>query len=163
MRPLTEKQIRSCFINSTLRERNNMPLPADFADIDWDSRDYLGWRDPKTPGLGYAVIPVEDELVGLILRKADGSIRTRPQCNWCEDVTLPNDVVFFSVKRAGAAGRKGDTVGTLVCANFECSTNVRRRVSVAYVGFDVEEAKRQRIASLQERVANFARSVMRDD
>ncbi|BDI23363.1 FBP domain-containing protein [Herbiconiux sp. L3-i23] len=162
MHALTEKQLRSCFVNSTLRERNAMPLPDRFGDLDWDSLDFLGWRDPKQPNLGYVVAEVDGEPVGLILRKAEGGSRTRPQCNWCEDVTLPNDVLFFSVKRAGAAGRKGDTVGTLVCAEFECSANVRRRPTLAYVGFDVEAAKQQRIDSLRERVQNFARSVMRD-
>lgn len=72
---------------------------------------------------------------------------------------LPNDVVFFSARRAGAAGRNGDTVGTLVCSEFECSRNVRTPPAMAYIGFDVEAARLERIASLQKRAATFASDI----
>jgi len=60
---------------------------------------------------------------------------SRAQCAWCADVELPNEVVLFNTKRTGDAGRKGDTVGTLVCANFECNVNARKRPRSAYLGF----------------------------
>ncbi len=44
-----------------------------------------------------------------MFRKAEGKTRSRPQCSWCEDVNLPNDVTFFNAKQAGPAGRNGDT------------------------------------------------------
>ncbi|MGO7983979.1 FBP domain-containing protein, partial [Rhizobium johnstonii] len=62
------------------------------------------------------------------------------------DVHLPNDVLFYTAKRAGQAGRNGDTIGTLACADFECSANVRKRPPVAYIGFDVEAARQQRMS-----------------
>jgi hypothetical protein len=71
-------------------------------------------------------------------------------------VTLPNDVVFFAAKRAGAAGRNGNTVGTLVCERFECSTNVRKPPPPAYLGYDIEAARRRRIDALRENVRRFA-------
>lgn len=159
MLQLTAIDIRSSFINASLRERKALTLPRDFVTLPWDSLDYLGWRDPKIPGNGYVIVELAEGPVGILLRQADGKTRTRAQCSWCEDVHLPNDVVFFSIKRAGQAGRNGDTVGTLACAGFECSANVRKLPPVAYIGFDVQAARRRRIEALGVHVRNFARSV----
>ena len=159
MLPLDDRRIRASFINQTKRERASVTLPAGFADLDWERLDFLGWRDPKLPKVGYLVAEVDGELVGVMLREADGRIRTRPQCSWCEDVTLPNDVVLYIAKRAGASGRNGDTVGTLACAGFECSQNVRRLPPVAYLGFDVEAARARRIEALREHIVGFVQAV----
>jgi hypothetical protein len=159
MLPLTEPQIRASFINATRSERASVLLPADFADTPWDRLDYFGWRDRKLPQVGYVAGEIEGETIAAILRQADARPRTRPQCTWCNDVELPNDVVLFSAKRAGDAGRKGDTVGTLVCANFECSKNVRKLPPLAYVGFDRDAARDRRIEMLRENVHGFLRSI----
>jgi hypothetical protein len=158
MLPVNEQQLRSSFVNASQRERKELTLP-DLANLRWDDLDYLGWRDRKNPNQGYVIAEVDGELVGVLLRKADGGVRSRPQCSWCEDVHLPNEVVFFIAKRAGAAGRNGNTLGTLVCAGFECSANVRKRAPLAYVGFDVEAARLQRIEALREHVTTFIRRV----
>ena len=162
MLPLTEQQLRASFVNASQRERKELTLP-DLAAVRWDDIDYLGWRDRKNPNLGYAIAEVDGEPVGVLLRKAEGGVRSRPQCSWCEDVHLPNEVLFFIARRAGAAGRNGNTLGTLVCAGFECSANVRRRPPLAYVGFDVEAARAQRIDTLREHVTTFVRRVSRGD
>ncbi|MFE4949632.1 FBP domain-containing protein [Leifsonia sp. NPDC056665] len=158
MLPVNEQQLRSSFVNASQRERKELTLP-DLASTRWDDLDYLGWRDRRNPNQGYVIAEVDGELVGVLLRKADGGIRSRPQCSWCEDVHLPNEVVFFIAKRAGAAGRNGNTLGTLVCAGFECSANVRKRPPLAYVGFDVEAARLQRMKALREHVTTFVRRV----
>lgn len=154
MNPLTEAAIRSSFVNASQRERKAIVMP-DLESVRWERLTYLGWRDRRSPQLGYVVIPIEDVPVGIIVREADTKTRTRPQCSWCEDVTLPNDVVFYVAKRAGAAGRNGNTIGTLACANFECSSNVRTLPPVAYLGFDVEAARDRRIVALGEHVRGF--------
>lgn len=159
MLPITEKQIRSSFANASLRERKDLTLPIDFDSTDWDNLDYLGWRDPKIPQLGYVFVELDGSPTGILLKQAEANPRARAQCSWCEDVQLPNDVVFFSAKRAGASGRNGNTIATLACSRFECSANVRKRPPVAYVGFDVEAARDKRIANLNERVRQFARNV----
>ncbi|MET0162893.1 MAG: FBP domain-containing protein [Microbacteriaceae bacterium] len=159
MRPIDPVRLRACFVNVSKREREAIPLP-DLDAVDWEALDYLGWRDRRSPALGFVVIELDDQLVGVALRQAEAPTRTRPQCVWCEDVQLPNEVVFFSAKRAGAAGRKGDTVGTLACSGFECSANVRRRPTLAYVGFDLEAERRRRIDVLGENVRGFARKVL---
>ncbi len=152
---MTEKQIRASFTNASMRERNNLTLPEDFESTRWEALDFIGWRDRKYPGIGYVIAWVDGTASGLLFRHVEGRIRSRAQCAWCEDVTLPNDVVYFTAKRPGAAGRNGNTVATLMCANFECSTNVRRPAPPAYVGFDVDAARRERIASLQSQVHDF--------
>lgn len=160
MLPVSETTIRSSFVNASRRETNDLVLPADLDTLVWDDLDYLGWRDPKTPRRAYVVVPTLDgELVGILFRQAEASPRSRAQCSWCQDVKLPNDVVFYSAKRSGKSGRNGNTFGTLVCQDFQCSRNVRRPVPPAYEGFDVEAARRQRIEDLQLRAASFAAEV----
>ena len=96
---LTEDDIRSSFVNASRRERTGATLPAELASTDWDGLDYLGWRDPKLPLLGYVVAELESEPVGILLRQAQSTPRGRAQCSWCEDVQLPSPVTFFGAKR----------------------------------------------------------------
>ncbi|KGJ72086.1 translation elongation factor [Cryobacterium roopkundense] len=159
MLQLTDQDIRASLVNVSLRERKGLTLPANFADLWWEKLDYLGWRDPKIPGIGYVIVELESGPVGILLSQAKGRMQTRPQCSWCTDVQLPNEVVFLSAKRAGPAGRNGDTIATLACANFECSANVRKLPSMAYIGFDVEAARVRRIDALGEHVRNFVKDV----
>ncbi|WP_374976264.1 FBP domain-containing protein [Microbacterium trichothecenolyticum] len=158
MHAFTEKDIRASFVNASLRERNAVIVP-DLAHVRWDGLDYFGWRDPKQPLAGFIVVPVDDEPVGILLRQTEQRTRTRAQCSWCEDVTLPNDVVLFGAKRAGKAGRNGDTVGTLLCEGFECSVNARRPMPPAYLGFDVTAARQRRIEALRAHAEGFARDI----
>jgi hypothetical protein len=157
MLPITEKSLRASFVNASRKEVGDITLPADLDTIDWDDIDFLGWRDPKIGRRAYAVIPTLDgALVGIMFRQADASPRSRAQCTWCQDVDLPNDVVFYSAKRSGKSGRSGNTIGTLVCADFQCSRNVRRTPKLAYEGFDVEAARLRRMDDLRLRAASFA-------
>jgi hypothetical protein len=166
MLPINDQLIRASFVNASRKEISDITVPAELADRDWTRLDYLGWRDPKFAKRAYVVVPVEQpsgvEHVGVILKQADADPRSRAQCSWCQDVRLPNDVVIFGARRTGHAGRNGNTVGILICSNFECSVNVRRLPPVAYLGFDVEAAREQRILELRERSQAFAVSV-RDD
>lgn len=159
MLQLTETQIRQSFINASRKEVKDITLPADFDDVDWERLDYYGFRDRKAPRRGYVVVRIDDKPVGIMLRKSETKPNNRAQCSWCRDVTLPCDVVFFSAKRAGAAGKKGDTVGTLICEDFSCSANVRQLPPLPYEGYDLEAARDRRIIELHEHVAGFAGSV----
>lgn len=159
MHAYSEDAIRASFVNASLRERKAIVLPADLGDTPWQDLDYVGWRDPKLPLLGYVLVELEGEPVGVLLRQAQRTPLGRAQCSWCEDVQLPSPVAFFGAKRAGEAGRNGNTVGTLVCTDFACSRNVRRRPTLAYVGFDIEAERRRRIDALRVNVGNFVRNV----
>ncbi|MCK2024037.1 MULTISPECIES: FBP domain-containing protein [Microbacterium] len=155
MRPIDERAIRASFRNASRKEVSDLNLPAGFADIDFDRIDYLGWVDPKAPRRAYVITEVDGEFTGALLQQAEQRVIARAQCSWCEDVTLRNDVQLFTARKAGPAGRKGDTIGTLVCANFGCSENVRRLPPLAYEGFDRELARDLRIVKLGEHVRAF--------
>lgn len=159
MLALHERDIRASFINASRKEASVVTLPTDFAELDFAQLDYLGWFDPKLPKRAYVVAEVDDKPVGVLLQRTDQRIRTRAQCSWCDDVTLRNDVQFFSARKAGAAGRNGDTIGTLICENFGCSANVRRLPPLAYEGFDRELARELRMLRLREHVAAFLAEV----
>jgi hypothetical protein len=160
MLPLTEQQIRDSFINASRKEVSDLMLPLDFETIAWDRLDYFGWRDRKASRRAYIVVWLDDSPVGILLQQANTMPRSRAQCSWCQDINLTNEVVFYGTKRAGDAGRKGDTIGTLICANFGCSANVRKHPPIAYVGFDVEAARQKRIVGLGERARGFVREVL---
>ncbi|WP_460511942.1 FBP domain-containing protein [Frigoribacterium salinisoli] len=159
MLPLSEKTLRSSFVNASRKEVSDLTLPPGFDALDWDALEFVGWRDPKLARRAYVVVPVGERVVGVLLRQAEASPRTRAQWTWCQDVRLPVDVVFFSAKRAGAAGRNGDTVGTLVCSGFECSAHAHVTPPEAYLGHDVEATRQARVAALRERAAGFATRV----
>jgi len=159
---LDEKTIRASLVNATRKEQSDLTIP-DLGAIVWGRIDYLGWRDPKFARRAWIVVPVGDEIVGVVLKQAEANPRRRAQCSWCQDITLPNDVVLYSARRAGHGGRNGNTVGTLVCENFECSKNVRMLPPSAYLGFDREAARAARIVTLREHVASFALTVALDE
>lgn len=157
MLPLTETLIRSSFINASQKEVKDATLPDTLEIINWEAFDYFGWRDPKFAKRAYAIIPQGDgKPVGIMLQQSYVASGARAMCSWCTDVTIPNDVAFWSVRRVGEAGRRGATVGTLVCHEFECSYNVRNDPPPAYQGFDVAGARAVRIEGLRTKVANFA-------
>jgi len=146
MRPLTESTIRSSFVNASRREVQELTLPDDLASRDWEALDYFGWRDPKFARRAYAVLPLRDGgIAGVLLKQAEAAPRSRAMCGWCQDVRLPNDVVFYSARRVGEAGRRGATVGILLCEDFQCSRNVRNDPPPAYDGFDVAAARDRRV------------------
>jgi len=43
---LTDKIIRSSFVDASRKEVSDLTLPAAFDEIDFSALDYLGWRDP---------------------------------------------------------------------------------------------------------------------
>ncbi|MGJ0389300.1 FBP domain-containing protein [Microbacterium sp. CGR1] len=159
MRPIDERTLRASFLNASRKEVSDLTLPPGFAELDFEKLDYLGWVDPKLPRRSYVVAWVDDVLTGVILQRAEQRVIARAQCSWCEDVTLRNDVQLYVARKAGPAGRKGDTIGTLVCTEFGCSKNVRVLPPLAYDGYDRELAREMRIVRLQEHVAAFIAAV----
>ena len=163
MDPLNEKQIRTSFVNCSRREAAQVTLPADLAELRWDRLDYLGWVDRRAPLRAYVVLTVDDVLVGVTLRTPEvtGS-RRQAVCTWCEDVYATNDASMYVARRAGAAGRNGDTLGTLICTEFLCSRNVRRLPTIMEAGEDPQGFVRRRIEGLRERSVRFTRKVLQE-
>lgn len=164
MLPLTERTIRSSFVNASRKEVKDASLPPDLADMtgaDFAELDLLGWRDATYLRRAYVVVPgLTGDPIGIALRQAETAPRRRAMCNWCRDVRLLNDVVFYSARKVGPAGRRGDTVGTLLCKDFECSANVRNDPPPPYEGFDVDAARVRRIDDLRLRVTGFAEDLL---
>lgn len=165
MQVLTEGQIRDAFVNTTVREVRQAVLP-DLEAVAWDGIEYLGWHDAKRDQLSYVVAEADGRPVGMMLRTQPPSPQRRKMmCAWCQDVTISDPAVLYVARRGGAAGRKGDTIGTAVCADFRCSRNVRRPPSITEVS-GADEAEKQfwvdrQIEELRERVAAFAGEVAR--
>lgn len=164
MNPLTEKQIRAALLNASKREAAQATLP-DVATLDWEQLDYLGWRDRKAPLSAYVVLELDGEPTGMLLRAADvktGRARAKGVCAWCEDVVVTDDVSLYVARRGGASGRNGNTIGTLICTEFVCSRNVRRKPTFTEAGNDPavrELIIGRRIAGLRERAARFVAEV----
>ncbi|MFI7579767.1 FBP domain-containing protein [Kocuria kalidii] len=159
MHSLTDQQIRTCFINCSRLEAADLPLPADLDQTDWDRKDYLGWRDPRSPRRrGFVVIPTPHGPVGVVLYAAKPPTRSA-KCAWCRDGQLSHPAVIYVAQRVGQAGHWGSTVGTRICENFQCSANVRQPPLCPPEGTEIADAVAERIAELQRRAQGFLVSV----
>ena len=161
MKPLTDNEIRASFVNASRREARQASLPADLESLGahWEKLDYLGWVDRSNPQRAYAVIPVDDEPVGLLLRASERTGRASTMCAWCEDVFATSDVRLFVARRAGASGRDGNSLGTLAHADFSCSAHVRRLPNGMEGGLDPLALVDRRVEELRSRSSAFARRV----
>lgn len=52
MQKITAQQIRSSFINASRSEAAKLNLPRNFETIEWETLEFLGWRDEKMPQRG---------------------------------------------------------------------------------------------------------------
>ncbi|WP_116449608.1 FBP domain-containing protein [Blastococcus litoris] len=167
MHALTEQQIRRSFLNCSQGEAKGLTLPRDFADLDWASRELLGWRDPKAPLRGYLVVEAPDgdgtRPLGIAVRAAESkmSVRRTVTCLLCQTSQSGDAVSLFTAKRTGAAGRNGNTVGTYICADLACAQRVRTEIPPWLQERDPDEVIAERAAELRERVAGFVDAVRR--
>jgi hypothetical protein len=157
MQSVTPQQIRSSFVNASRSEAAKLTLPKDLDSFDWERRDFLGWRDAKMPLRGYLVVPGPKGLTGVMLRAPeDGPKKNRSVlCELCRDVFSKEDVLLWVAKRAGQSGRNGNTVGTLICADFLCCGNVRKEPPANEINPDPAAVVLRQIQGLQDRTAQF--------
>lgn len=47
MRVITERDVRSCFVNCSKGDAKRLNLPKDFAQSPWTDLDFLGWLIPR--------------------------------------------------------------------------------------------------------------------
>ena len=159
MKPLTDKEIRAALVNCSRREAKQASLPSDLDTLPWEQLDYLGWVDRSNPQRAYAVVPVDDEPVAFALRASERTRKASVVCAWCEDVFATADVRLWVARRAGAAGREGNSLGTLVHADFSCSQHVRRLPNALEGGLEPASLVERRIDELRSRSMAFARRV----
>ncbi|WP_328763104.1 MULTISPECIES: FBP domain-containing protein [unclassified Streptomyces] len=129
MDPLTEKQIRSSFVNCTKGEAARLKLPLDFNELPWEDLDFLGWVDPGAPLRAHLVRRDADgNPVGITLR-VPGTSRTSALkssvCQICLTGHAASGVSLLVAPLAGARGREGNTVGIYVCSDLACSLYIR--------------------------------------
>ncbi|MET9329021.1 FBP domain-containing protein [Tsukamurella sp. NPDC003166] len=164
MDSVSQQQIVDAFRGATKSEVKRVTFPADFDDIDFGRLEYLGWRDRKIPRRAYVAVPTDGpdgaELVTILLTQAEAKPKAKAMCSWCRDVNITSQAVLYTVRRGGAAGRKGDTIGMLVCEDFSCAANARKLPPAFHKGTDVEQIREQNLADLRTRVNGFVAEVL---
>ncbi|WP_280311280.1 FBP domain-containing protein [Nocardia abscessus] len=127
MEPVTERDIRSSFVNCSKGDAKRLPVPRDLAERPWRDLDFLGWSDPSLPGRGYLVVPQEDRLVGVALRYPTGGTGRAQMCTICLTTHTGGGVSLMTAHKAGESGRRGNSVGTYMCTDLACSLYARNK------------------------------------
>ncbi|MGW0867267.1 FBP domain-containing protein [Streptomyces sp. NPDC002611] len=141
MKPLTEQDIRTSFINCSKGEAKRLAVPRDLGERPWDDLDFLGWRDPGAPDRSYLVTERDGRLVGVTMRFQTvrrGSLQ-RSMCSLCLTTHPRGGVSLMTARKAGAAGREGNSVGVYMCTDLACSLYVRGK-KVPESGSRLEES-----------------------
>jgi hypothetical protein len=159
MRALTASEIRTSFVNSSRSKVQSMTLPG-LDGVAWDDLDFLGWRDAKAPLRAYLVVEHGPDLVGVELRApaTPPSAAGRKLCNVCHTTHHGDEVYLYVAPKAGASGKAGNTVGTYLCADLQCSRYARGLIKV-----DLPQghaAPDERVAGLRERIDQFVGQVL---
>ncbi|MGW8887641.1 FBP domain-containing protein [Streptomyces sp. NPDC055749] len=128
MEPLSERHIRSSFVNCTKGEAARLKLPLDFGELPWEDLDFLGWVDPGAPLRAHIVIPRADGPLGFSLRvpsvRRTSAVKSS-LCQVCLTGHASSGVSLLAAPLAGAKGREGNTVGIYICADLACPLYVR--------------------------------------
>ncbi|WP_063059070.1 FBP domain-containing protein [Nocardia sienata] len=156
MEPLTEREIRASFVNCSKGDAKRLSIPTDLADRPWDDLDFLGWSDPGAAGRAYLVIPEERGPAGIALRYETGGPRRSQMCTICSTTHTNGGVVLMTARKAGEAGRRGNSTGTYMCDDLACSLYARRKKTPALGrayrdDFDAE----YRIEQIRENITAF--------
>ncbi|MET9386775.1 FBP domain-containing protein [Streptomyces sp. NPDC002928] len=127
MRSLTEPEIRNSFVNCSKGEAKRVAVPRDLDQHPWDDLDFLGWRDPGAPDRSYLVTEREGQFVGVTLRfpSSQRGFLHRSMCSLCLTTHRGGGVSLMTARKAGAAGREGNSVGLYMCTDLACSLYVR--------------------------------------
>lgn len=136
MRPATEPDIRSSFVNCTKGEAKRLAVPRDLAERPWDDLDFLGWRDPAAPERAYLVTESGDGFVGVALRRATppaGQAR-RTMCSLCLTTHTGDGVALMTARKAGRGGQHGNSVGAYMCSDLACSLYLRGKKDAGFGG-----------------------------
>ncbi|GHH75034.1 hypothetical protein GCM10018781_43090 [Kitasatospora indigofera] len=157
MNPLDETEIRTSFVNCSKGEARRLNLPKGLAELPWDALDFLGWRDPGAPDRSYLVAERDGRPVGVTLRvpTVRRSLSRTNVCSFCIATHAGSGVSLLTARRAGAAGRQGNSVGTYMCADLACSLYLRGLKKSALVSRPEESL------SLEEQIARTVTNVDR--
>lgn len=128
MRPLTAAEIAESFVNCTRGELRSMTPIRGLPEVDWEIREFLGWRDPKAPARAFLVTERGGAALGVELRAttAPGPRRGSALCDICHTAHPADSVGLLVARKAGVRGREHNTVGTYICADLACPLYVRK-------------------------------------
>jgi hypothetical protein len=163
MKPLSEADIRGSFVNCSKGEASRINLPPKPAELPWPELEFLGWRDSRAEQRAYIVSPGDGRPVGIVLRAPSGTKRSSMRasmCMLCLTTHTSSGVGMFAAPKAGAAGRRDNTIGLYICADLACSLYLRgkRRPEVVQIGetLDVED----RLTRLRLNLDAFVKHVL---
>ncbi|MFE6358940.1 FBP domain-containing protein [Streptomyces sp. NPDC057806] len=144
MRPLTEPEIRSSFVNCSKGEAKRLAVPRELDRLPWADLDFLGWRDPGAPDRSYLVTERDGRLVGITLRfpSSQRGFLHRSMCSLCLTTHRGGGVSLMTARKTGAAGREGNSVGLYMCTDLACSLYLRGK-KVPDSGLRIEESLTQ--------------------
>lgn len=150
MQRLDKSDIQRALVNVTKSERAAVTFDPGFADVPWDVLDFYGWRDPRKPQRGYVVRERADGPVAVALQTSASTAANprKAMCSLCRAVDAANSIALFAARRTGAEGRRGDTVGTYICAGLDCSAQLRTptpKLGRAIIG--AQDADRDELAA----------------
>ncbi|MEV0375643.1 FBP domain-containing protein [Streptomyces sp. NPDC050636] len=164
MEPLSEKQIRTSFVNCTKGEAARLKLPLGFAELPWEELDFLGWVDPGAPLRAHLVLPRTDGPLGITLRAPatkPSSAMKSSLCQICLTGHASSGVSLLAAPLAGVRGRQGNTVGVYVCADLACSLYLRgkRQPKLRVVRYEEDLTVEERVARATDNLDAFVAKV----
>ncbi len=143
MKEATENDIRSSFINCSKGEAKRLPMPRDLAERPWGDLDFMGWRDLSAPDRSYLVTedPADGKLFGVTFRfpSRQRGFLHRSMCSLCLTTHPRGGVALMTARKAGPAGREGNSVGAYMCTDLACSLYLRGK-KVPETGARFEES-----------------------
>ncbi|NBE53942.1 FBP domain-containing protein [Streptomyces boluensis] len=167
MEPLSEKQIRSSFLNCTKGEAARLKLPLDFAQLPWPDLDFLGWIDPGAPLRAHLVLPrgADEGPLGISLRVPSvgrTSAVKSSLCQICLTGHASSGVTLLAAPLAGARGREGNTVGIYICADLACPLYVRgkRQPKLRAGRYEESLTLEERLHRMNDNLAGFTAKVI---
>ena len=159
---MTERDIRDAMLNAGPGEAESMPLPG-LHEVVWEDREYLGWRDPQAPQRAYLAFWQDGRVIGLTLRASESRMQAgSAMCSLCQIHQPASQVRMFSAPRVGEAGRRGNSVGTYICADLACSLLIRIAPPRTAFQPDPNVVIADRASGLSTRVSAFAARVLED-
>ncbi|MDH6622301.1 hypothetical protein M2271_000088 [Streptomyces sp. LBL] len=158
MRSLTDQDIRNSFVNCSKGEAKRLAIPRDLDQLPWDHLDFLGWRDPGAPDRSYLVTERAGQLVGVTLRSPSSQrgFLHRSMCSLCLTTHPGGGVSLMTGRKAGPAGREGNSVGLYMCTDLACSLYVRgRKIPESGARFEESLTLEEQIARTTGNLAAF--------
>ncbi|MCC3767907.1 FBP domain-containing protein [Streptomyces sp. UNOC14_S4] len=140
MRELGEQEIRDSFINCSKGEAKRINLPRDLGERPWEELDFLGWTDPGAPDRSYLVTERDGKLVGVTLRLSANRGYRPNLCSLCYTGHTRGGVCLMAARKAGKAGKEGNSYGIYICSDLACSLYIRGKKVPPVGGARYEES-----------------------